>query len=463
MKRPSPIQICEENGPTMNELPAAFIESLTKHFGQEVATSIQDALILEPSISIRLHPDKPATLEWESNSIPWCDEGHLLHQRPNFAQDPHFHAGGYYVQESSSMFLKKVWKALGFENKAMVALDMCAAPGGKSTLLLDTLSKESTVVCNEIDGKRNAVLRENLLKWGSSNSIVTKSSADKLASVGSIFDLILLDAPCSGEGMFRKDKFAIKQWNPGLVDHCSVIQADLIEQASRLLRNEGYLVYSTCTLNPNENEQNVLRALESGFELSLPESGSLAHESFLHPAMLNGKLLGYYLLPGKSTGEGLFFSILRKGAENQASAEFKASKLKTIDADQLNPECSFQSSNYQSYLEHQDKIMGFNGSLDVLNTLSAHAFITQVGLPVLERKGKGMIPHHGLAMDASSEVDIALSKEEALDYLRKSKSPPATEAKGWKTVGYKGITLGWAKVLDQRTNNYYPSSLRLRH
>lgn len=444
----------------MTEFHTDFSVALSKHFGSEVQKEILDALKGSPSVSLRMHPFKTPTLPWPSAKVPWCEHGHLLNDRPSFAQDPLFHGGAYYVQESSSMILNEVIKSLALDQEPVNAIDLCAAPGGKSTLLIDALHTSSTIVCNEVDGKRNAILRENLLKWGAANTIVTKSTVNKLSDVGSQFDLVVLDAPCSGEGMFRKDAFAVNQWNIGLVNQCAKIQEELISQAFKMLKPGGHLIYSTCTLNATENEANIERALTNGFSLALPQITNGAERLL---AAENGiATLGYYLLPGRSTGEGLFFSVLKKTSNEEFETAKLGSNSTFLKPEQLIPDFDFDQSQFASYLEHQGIVKAFDGSHSMLELLASNAFITQVGLPVLERKGKGMIPHHGLAMSPSTKAAIDMELAEALEFLRKSKSPPSEGSKGWKAVSYEGITLGWIKDLQNRTNNYYPSSLRLR-
>ena len=222
------------------------------------------ALDTVPPTSIRVNPAK-----WAgplAHPIPWCTTGRYLERTPSFTFDPLLHAGAYYVQEASSMLVEQAVKATGLADTDVLALDLCAAPGGKTTHLASLLTKGSLVVANEIDRKRQSVLQENLWKWGAANTVITGSASPDLQGLPETFDLILLDAPCSGEGMFRKDPFAREQWSPALVEQCASTQRGIIEHAWNALRPGGFLIYSTCTWEEAENEQQLAALVEIGAE-----------------------------------------------------------------------------------------------------------------------------------------------------------------------------------------------------
>lgn len=442
----------------MTQLPKQFLQALNAHFDDQTVKIIVDAMESVAPTSIRFNKLKPVKSELEGESIDWCTEGLMLSERPNFGLDPLFHAGAYYVQESSSMFLARILNALQLDQEPIKAADLCAAPGGKTTLLLDNIHPKSTVLANEVDSTRCSILKENLLKWGRSNMIITNSKVEQLSSLISKFDLILLDAPCSGEGMFRKDEFARKQWNEGLVAQCANIQTGLIQEAQRLLKPGGLLIYSTCTLNPIENEQNIDEALKSGFELALP--AEFENESVLHPAAHSGNCLGYYLLPGKSTGEGLFFSVLRNSVTHSSRSP-KLPKPRLIRLEDYVNQLA-NPIDFDHYVEHSNQVFGYDGALEFLKEVLASAYVKQIGLPVYEIKKQLLIPNHGLAMDPRSVPDFNLNLMNALEYLRKQNIPADEASIGWKIAGFQGISLGWLKVLEKRINNYYPGSLRLR-
>ena len=215
-------------------IPQAFKDNLQAHFNLEVVKQVLDGINSPASISVRNHPNKLEPKHFEGMPIPWSETGVLLEARPSFAQDPLFHAGCYYVQDSSSMILEQVLKQLSFNtDEGLLGLDMCAAPGGKTLIASDFLTENGVLISNEIDGKRNAVLRENVLKWGASNAIITQLSSSNFHENNGLFDFVILDAPCSGEGMFRKDSFAIEQWSESLVYQCQKTQCSILNDLTK--------------------------------------------------------------------------------------------------------------------------------------------------------------------------------------------------------------------------------------
>jgi 16S rRNA C967 or C1407 C5-methylase (RsmB/RsmF family) len=296
--------------PLKKEIPSAFIENLYDHFGNRIAEKTLSALGERSSISIRLNPLKPIERFKNHAQVPWTTNGFILNERPVFSLDPLYHAGSYYVQDSSSMILETILNKVNLDRNGLY-LDACAAPGGKSTILLDYLDNEGFLIANEVDPKRNSILRENILKWGRLNVGVTSLPTKKFDELHCAFDLILIDAPCSGEGMFRKDAFAIEQWSQNLVESCALTQTNILGELTPTLKEGGVLIYSTCTTNKSENEFQLQALLETG-QFDIIEIDLSAHSKHLIEAKSEGKTIGYYLLPGTSTGEGLFISALRK-------------------------------------------------------------------------------------------------------------------------------------------------------
>ena len=437
-------------------IPNAFIAPLTAHFGVETATQVLKALEDEPSVSIRLNPRKSACAFTSKRMVPWTDHGYLLDARPNYALDPCFHGGGYYVQDSSSMILERVLKACAPPRQGTY-LDACAAPGGKSTILLDYLNGEGFLVANEVDGKRNAVLRENLLKWGHLNHGITSISTERFKESYARFDVILVDAPCSGEGMFRKDAFARKQWSEDLVRSCTRTQRSILEDLTPVLKEGGLLLYATCTMNQKENEEQILALLDTGnFELANPDLSNL--KDFVLPAVHADAIIGHYLLPGISTGEGLFIAALKKkeGAESVMSSSI-AQRLQPADPafERAFPTLTPLALDFW---EWKDEYYGIQNA-----AYAPELFYKRLGLPCYQIKGNDVIPLHGLAMMESEIEHLAVDHENALRYLRKeSIYLPHEMPKGWYLISYEGIKLGWVKAIGTRTNNYYPNGLRLR-
>lgn len=445
------------NGRRMSEpIPVAFHEALTAHFGMEIAERVLGAMQDDPSTSVRLNPNKSGCGHALHQRVPWTQTGYLLSDRPNFAQDPYFHAGAYYVQDSSSMVLESILRKCSPKRQGTF-LDACAAPGGKSTVILDFLGGDGFLVSNEIDGQRNAILRENLLKWGHLNVGVTALDPSRFASAGCAFDMVLIDAPCSGEGMFRKDDFARKQWSQRLIDSCAITQRRILKDLLPSVKSGGLLIYSTCTMNPTENELQIASILEDGnFEVALPDLNEF--ENHLIPAHVDGKTIGYYLLPGISTGEGLFISVIRRINDGESP------EPKSIDHRLERLHDAFFEAFSQPL---PDSARAWEWKEEVYAVTNAQyapdVFYKRLGLPVYTLKGKDVIPLHGLAMIPNEIEALELDLENALRYLRKeSFYLPVETQKGWHLVAYKGVKLGWVKALGTRTNNYYPNGLRLR-
>ena len=300
----------------MANLPAAFSEYTRQLMGEERFGRYLKSFEEEPPVSIRLNPKKMADGGWkmeDAEPVPWCRNGYYLKKRPNFTFDPLFHAGCYYVQEAASMILDEVLRQhLTSDIIPHTSLDLCAAPGGKSTLLRAALPDDCVLYSNEPIRNRASILLENVTKWGYDNHYVTNVYPEAYRKSKHRFDVILCDVPCSGEGMFRKDEATIREWSPQQVEKCWQLQRDIVTDAWACLNDGGLLIYSTCTFNTKENEENIRWLLEEydAEVLSVdvkPEwniTGSLL-EGFNEPV--------YRFIPGISRGEGLFLCVLRKG------------------------------------------------------------------------------------------------------------------------------------------------------
>jgi 16S rRNA C967 or C1407 C5-methylase (RsmB/RsmF family) len=305
----------------MTQLPAAFTEKTRQLMGEERFGRYLQSFEEEPPVSIRMNPMKAVDMEvTDGEQVPWCRNGCYLKQRPNFTMDPLLHAGCYYVQEAASMFLDEALRQMhnAYVNhqpsaiRPLSALDMCAAPGGKSTLLRADLPEDCVLYSNEPIRNRANILLENVTKWGYKNHIVTNNYPKDYRKSKMHFDLILCDVPCSGEGMFRKDEATIREWSPQNVEKCWQLQREIVDDAWTCLNGGGLLIYSTCTFNTKENEENIRYFLERYDDMEvvpidiLPEwniTGSLL-EGFHEPV--------YRFIPGITRSEGLFLCVLRK-------------------------------------------------------------------------------------------------------------------------------------------------------
>ncbi|MBK6831415.1 MAG: rRNA methyltransferase [Flavobacteriales bacterium] len=435
-------------------IPNALRDRLLPLLGEEVAT-LEAALSLPSPTSIRLNPLKTFLLKAEA--VPWCSNGRYLQERPAFTFDPFLHAGAYYVQEPSSMLLERAVLASGVFDRDVLALDLCAAPGGKSTHLLSLLSTGSLLIANEIDATRRHVLAENIWKHGASNAVITGSDPADLASLHSCFDLILIDAPCSGEGMFRKDPFARQQWSPALVERCAVTQRKIVAHAWDALAPGGTLIYSTCTWERTENEEQLDPLIQQGahcLELALDPAWGIARYE-------DHGVIGYRCFPHRLRGEGLFISVLRKPGEGRPRP------LK-------GPHASIGSSGPgwlkvdtgAVVIEHGDVLHAMPSRWmppmeEILRSMRVHA----PGTPLAERKGEGWVPHAAAALsqwlDRSTFPEIAVDEAGALSYLR-GEALPAHDASGPGLVTHQGLALGWVHGAGKRWNNRWPAAWRIR-
>lgn len=464
-------------------LPESFTQSIYDTFGQAEGELLLQAIATDPHVSIRLNNRKIEKYNYlpqvdKFQQVPWCTTGFYLESRPKFTFNPLLHQGAYYVQEASSMFIEQVISQYVHED--VVCLDLCASPGGKSTLLNSLISSNSLLISNEIVGKRAQILSENMQKWGASNVIVTNNAPASFRKTANIFDVIVTDVPCSGEGMFRKDEQAIAEWSLENVSVCAARQRDIIEDIWGALKPGGLLIYSTCTFNMAENEDNIRWITEKYGAETLPVEYNKAwgiSESLLGSEQQHA----YHFLPHKTKGEGFFMAVLRKpkfdGESCNSRVLIKASKEKKKKqqkdtqlkaayqavAGWIQDSESFELRNVDSYLyAFPTKYIGY---LELLKDMKFH--ILHAGIPLAEVKGKTLVPSHGLALSNSLKMDsfetFELSYEQAINYLRKEAvTLPATTSKGFVLLTYKLLPLGFVKNIGPRSNNLYPSEWKIR-
>ena len=399
------------------------------------------------------------TTEGSLMTVKWCEHGRYLSERPKFTYDPTFHAGAYYVQEASSMF---VWQALSqlVEQDALV-LDMCAAPGGKSTAIAQYLSENGFLVSNEYVPQRAHVLVENITKWGAPNCVVTNNAPRHFEKLKTRFDAILVDAPCSGEGMFRKDERAREEWSPANVEMCVERQREILESAWKVLKPGGVLIYSTCTFNSHENEEQVQWLIDEMEAEYLPLK---IEEDW----MITETERGYRFLPHKTRGEGLFMAAVRKqcGMRNEElgvkqNKRLKEQKIKKVQVDvPLLGEFGVVESENKFYAVQKGRMALVDECRKTLNVLS-------FGVLMYEQKGKDLIPQAALALSRvykrGAYPEAELSYEEAISFLRKEAIVLADAPRGFVLVTYNGLPLGWVKNIGNRCNNLYPEFWRIRN
>jgi 16S rRNA C967 or C1407 C5-methylase (RsmB/RsmF family)/NOL1/NOP2/fmu family ribosome biogenesis protein len=444
------------------EFPKAFTERMHHQLKEEAADFFR-ALKTKSPVSIRLNRQKPSKVK--GKHVPWCSDGIYLESRPSFTLDPLFHAGCYYVQEASSMFLEQVIRSLGLDKKRVLALDACAAPGGKTTHISALLNEESLLVANETIASRVQVLKENVIKWGRGNVVVTGSDTSAFSSLMGLFDLIVIDAPCSGEGLFRKDAEAADEWSEESCALCAGRQKRILSNLLPTLKKDGILIYCTCTYNAEENEKNV-EWLCGNHEmqcLSIPLSPewSIKEEN-------NNGVISYSFYPHQLQGEGFFISVLQKKSRETAKAIKKSST-------QFVPLPS-SFSGIKDWIKKDTKLEFFKRNddihllhpewLNLIEMLSKNLRIHYAGTEIGRIKRDDIIPSHSLAMSVylnrETFPELELSLDDALRYLRKNDFPISNSQKGWMVVTFEGHPLGWINNLGNRFNNYYPTEWRIR-
>lgn len=450
------------------QLPSAFVSQMQTLIGSDYS-DFEAALRQRAPTSIRAHPTK-AKQEWSGERVAWHPTAYYLNKRPIFTLDPSFHAGAYYVQEASSMFVGEAMRQLVNLNERLKVLDLCAAPGGKSTLLLSMLNEKSFLLSNEVVGSRYAILQENLAKWGRSNVAVSNHDPKDFQVLEGFFDVVLVDAPCSGEGLFRKNPKAIKEWSLEVVAHCAARQKRILAAAQDLVKKGGILIYCTCTYNGKENDENVKWLKENydltSLQLEVPAAWKITERQV-------ADCYGYQFFPHRTKGEGFFLTCLRKNdaivfKTKDKKKEKSKNRFEKVPKSTLSGFKTFvQISENYGFLQAQSKhIYAIPKVLqEDFNTLSQAFRRIHLGTEIGIQKGKSFIPAAPLAMSDLVHPDLpqlALSKEQALYYLKKLAFEYETHEKGWHWMTYEGSGLGWAKILKHRMNNYYPKNWRIR-
>lgn len=417
-----------------------------------------------PSVSIRLNRRKGCLVPIGAERVAWSSDGWYLPSRPEFTLDPSLHQGRYYVQEASSMIVGEIVRRLtGSAHDPLIYLDACAAPGGKTTAVIDTLPEGSLVVANEYVPKRAAILAENLTKWGYADIVVSRGDTARFRKLAETFDLIGIDAPCSGEGMFRKDAEAVAQWSPSLVDECSARQWEIVTNLWVALKPGGYLIYSTCTFNRQENEEITERIVNElgaeSIEVGLPREWGVA------PG-IDTETHCYRFLPHRLRGEGLFVAVVRKPT---GSASTRLKVVRTAKEDKTIESLRKWLKNGERYMLERDGdsiIAVDKNHAATVARLRQHLDIIKVGIELATIKGRDYAPAHSLAM--STEINVGsfpsadVDKDTALSYLRREAvALPDGTPKGYLLLTYEGYPLGFVKNVGNRANNLYPLNWRI--
>jgi len=448
-----------------HNFPENFLDLLTGEPGFNAENFINAHQFIETPTSIRVNPFKPVALKTDSQ-VPWCLDGYYLDVRPSFTFDPLFHAGCYYVQEASSMFIGHILKTIKPNGTPVKILDLCAAPGGKSTLLNSAMSADDLLVANEIIKTRVPVLADNLNRWGTANTIVTNNDPKDFTRLKGFFDIILVDAPCSGSGMFRKDPQAMNEWSEANVSLCHQRQERILADIYPCLKEDGYLIYSTCSYSHQENED-ILDWLCTDFELESLQIPIYKDWGIVETQSAQQKAWGYRFYPGMVKGEGLFAACLKKTGVQEAMGGFKnkeQQKLLAKEIDQIKEYISEPSDYY--YFKVNDDWMAINRThIESLNILQRNLYIKKSGVRMGKLMGRDLVPDHELALSLIINKDAILQteldKEQAIQYLRRDNINIAVADKGWSLMNFEGHALGWAKLLPNRINNYFPKEIRI--
>ena len=467
---------------TEMELPRTFVERVLRDLGTTEGEALCRALDGEACVSIRVNPAKAEGLRGEqparvsevlpmltaAGRVPWCADGFLLAGRPSFTFDSDFHAGAYYVQEAASQFVGCLLQ--GVPTFGARILDLCAAPGGKTTLYASLVGRGGLVVANEIDRRRASVLADNVRKWGTGNVVVTTCEPHAVCDCEAWFDVVAVDAPCSGEGMFRKVPAARGEWSENNVRQCAARQDDILREAWRALRPGGTLIYSTCTFNRDEDEGSLERMLAwAGDEVAASEPVDVDPAWGIVEGEV-GAFRTFRFFPHRTVGEGFFAAVARKASDAPGRQRLpKGRRSMVAPADRAS------AGELRRWVREPDRMVfgtvagtgyaWYGEQAEAVKTLSEALPVICSGV-ALGQLFKGRLkPDPALAFFDGLErgaVPVAgLDDEQALRYLRRQEVAAGALAEGVNLVTARGRARGFAKRIGARVNNMYPNSLRI--
>ena len=439
-------------------LSQEFIGQLQGLLPDEWEALVEAITASEPSVAVRVNEARGAKAPAGARRVPWCAEGFYLADRPAFTFDTDWHAGHYYVQDASSMFITHVIKH--FVHEPVRYLDLCAAPGGKTTAAMQALPQRSLIVANEIVPPRARVLADNVIRWGNPRCVVTSNTPANLGKFSRFFDVIATDVPCSGEGMMRKDDEAVAQWSPALVEQCAQRQREILADVWPALRPGGLLIYSTCTYNRQENEEiaDFIVSELGATSLEVPIEAAWN----IHPA-IGSPCHCYRFMPHRVDGEGLFMTVFRKVGEGPR----QDIRIKEKNAKKVDETCKPWLAKPQDYIIDQQGDLTIAVPQDIgreVTALRASLNVLHAGVELATVMGRKMVPHHALAMSTARadgafpvcEVDYPT----ALRYLR-GESITVDGPRGHVLIAHQGAVLGFANNLGNRANNLYPKPQRI--
>lgn len=442
------------------KLPLEFLNNIRSAAGFDESAFVHVHDKEEKITSIRVNPFKSAELNFtNSDKVKWCDEAFYLKERPQFTFDPLFHAGCYYVQEAGSMFLAHALRSTVDLNKDITVLDLCAAPGGKSTLINSLINQNSVLISNEVIKTRAEILAQNLSKWGTCNTAVTNSDPSVFSKLTEVFDVIVADVPCSGSGLFRKQPEAILEWSENNVNLCSTRQKRILADIINCLKANGVLIYSTCSYSIEENEA-IVTWLAEEFSLDLIKIPVEKDWGIVDSGT------GYRFYPNKTKSEGFFCAALKKTKSSTIPVRYKPKnhqleKASTKELNLIRPYLKDQQNEIVRF-KNEFKLMS-PGLLHFFECRGHELYFKKLGTVIGEIKHGELLPHHEFAQSihlGNDVLRIELNREQALSFLKKDNLVLEAE-KGIYLMCYRNMGLGWAKVLDRRINNYLPKNYRI--
>lgn len=446
-------------------LPEAFVATMRDTLGAD-AEALFAALDSEPQTSIRLNPKK-LVIPYEGVSVGWSPMGRYLEERPQFTLDPLLHAGAYYVQEASSQFVAHLLS--GKELEGCRILDMCAAPGGKTTIYSSLVGRSGLVLSNDINRGRTLALSDNVQRWGMGNVVVTCNEPSHIGAFEEWFDVVAVDAPCSGEGMFRKMEEARTEWTASSVATCAARQREILAEAWRALRPGGVLIYSTCTFNPTEDEGIVEWLMsEYGDEI---ESDDRVHTDDAWGIVRSniGEFQCFHFYPHRARGEGFFAAIARKrnGAQHRGKPKARRKVIAPISkSDAVEVSRWVDDASRMAFRQVGDTIYGYDSTVvDDVVSLAESLSVVYSGVAMGQIFKGRLKPEHPLALYIGLNKEIVprveVSTDDAQSYLRRGDISATLFTEGINAVCYKGLPIGFVKRIGARCNNMYPKDLRI--
>ncbi len=451
------------------EFNPEFIRSLEGLPGCDPQALLK-ALDTPSSVSVRFNPYKIAEKP-DGEGVPWCRYGYYLDERPNFTLDPTLHGGAYYVQEAGSMFVEHLMReAFEGECEGLRVLDLCAAPGGKSTLLSTLVGLEGVVVSNETVRQRVAPLTDNAVRWGLGNVLVTHNDPAVFGEFRDVFDAVLVDAPCSGEGMMRKNETARTEWSLSNVKLCAARQRRIVAEAWNALRPGGAMIYSTCTFNREENEENIAWMLSElgceGIDIAVDPTWGIVCGEVVHG---EESVATFRFYPDKVRSEGFFAAVVRKPVGKPRRQMPRPRGIAIADASRAEAAALaawVEQPEFMRFTRIGDSFFAYyTAQYPFIKELAARLAVVHSGVAMGQLFHGKLRPEHSLALFTGLSTDAApradLSLDEAVAYLRKQDVPASSFEEGTNLTCYEGLPLGWAKRIGLRVNNLYPKELRI--